>query len=238
MPIEFPDFSNGEVSAEALARFNHLLDNAPAEGASKGEYEAYMEKLLEAEGGIEMIRGLAEQITQGGSLDQLLSEENGTTSYTPMQSFRRIVFRIDVVRSSLKNWCCLSLPSDASFFDLRCAIEDIYQINPAQGSRFELREHGKVEVTFSDGSEPIDQHHDYGEVENRIFDVLQQGCDSAHFFTSLGAEYFIRIQEVRSHRVNTGEEVMQPVLIETGEELATEALQFRNATKKVKSIIL
>ncbi|MGJ8697541.1 MAG: plasmid pRiA4b ORF-3 family protein [Verrucomicrobiaceae bacterium] len=167
------DFAGGEISPEALEKLNALLDSGPGEGASEEEVAAFMERVMATEGGMAMIKGMAEQLTEGGGLDRMLKEE-AETLYTPMVSPARMIFRVELSGTKPLVWRRLSLPADASFFDLHIAIQDAFGWEGRQPHRFEVWEDGRRELCFGpEGSgEGAD---DYCEVQNGMGELFQEG---------------------------------------------------------------
>ena len=125
-----------EISPEALQQLNALLEEGPGEDASEEEVEAFMKKFAETPGGSAMLKTLNQQLADGGGalLNEVLGqqlpsldEEPDWSLYQTPQSPLRLVFRIQPVAAQIPHWRRVTLPSDASFFDLHFALQDAFQ---------------------------------------------------------------------------------------------------------------
>ena len=156
-----------------------LLAQMPSDTASSSEIEAYMEKVMATKGGAEMIQSFAQKIASGGELDQMLKEDDAR--YPKPQSKVRIIFRVELVGTQPLVWRRLSLPSDASFFDLHCAIQDSFGWEGKNFHRFEIWEEGELELTFSLDEEADGDAEDYCEVSHQMIDLFRENVSEFRY---------------------------------------------------------
>ena len=175
--------AGGEISDESLRRFNEMMDAFPSDDASEEEVEAFMKEVMESDAGAQMIESFAEQLKEGGVLDELLDgdEESGESQYEPLKSPARMIFKVELSGSDPLLWRRFSLPGDASFFDLHCAIQDSMGWEDRHQHQFEFRSQGKVEATFS--SNPVEEvrENDFCGVGNRIVDAILGSEPKFHY---------------------------------------------------------
>ncbi|MDB4265483.1 plasmid pRiA4b ORF-3 family protein, partial [bacterium] len=151
-----------------------LLQNMPLEDASEAEIEAFMEKVMATPGGADLIKDFASKITEGGSLDTMLKEEEARLESLTLKSPARFIFRVELSGTSPLISRRLSLPADASYFHLHCALQDAFGWQDSQPHQFQVWEDGQLEVSFSLGDEEEAREDDYCEIENRIVDLFQE----------------------------------------------------------------
>lgn len=144
-----------------------LLANMPSPDASEAEIETFMEKVMATPGGAELINDFAQKITAGGSLDTMLKEEEAQLESLTLKSPARFIFRIELTGTRPLIFRRLSLPADAVYLHLHCAIQDAFGWQDSQSHRFEVWEEGQCELTFS-----LTGDDDYCEIENRIADLF------------------------------------------------------------------
>lgn len=103
-------------------------------------------------------------------LDELLDEdeESSESQYEPLKSPARMIFKVELCGSGPLLWPRFSLPGDASFFDLHCAIQDSMGWEDRHQHQFEFRSQGKVEATFSSNPVKEVRENDFCGVGNRI----------------------------------------------------------------------
>lgn len=178
------DEGDGEISPQALQKLNALLDQGPGEDATEEEVADFMKKFAETEGGASMLKGLTEQLAEGGGdlLSELLGQELPSSEgdfdrslYQAPQNSLRLVFHIQLVAAEKPFWRRLSLPSDACFFDLHYALQDAFSLNDEGPHRIEWREGEKVAATFLSGDSEVEEGDDYCEYQNRPLDLFSEG---------------------------------------------------------------
>jgi len=149
-----------------------LLANMPADDAPEAEKEAFVEKVMAAPEGARLIRDFASKITDGGSLDTMLKEEEARSKNRVLISPMRFIFRIELLDSIPLVWRRLSLPADCAYVHLHNAIQDAFGWQGKHLHRFEVWEEGHLELTF--GPDDEEESSDYCEVENSIIDLFQE----------------------------------------------------------------
>ncbi|YCM44173.1 plasmid pRiA4b ORF-3 family protein [Verrucomicrobiaceae bacterium 227] len=159
----------GEVEAGSLARLEELLERMPAEGADEAEVDAFMEEVMALDGGMEMIRGLAEPL---GKIS--ITEES---EYVRPVSVARLMFRVEILGTKPGIWRRVSMPADVSFFDLHCAIQDSFGWLDVGEHRFEVREGGEVELVFQ--RKPAEMEFD--EVTSPVSELVLNGVSQFHY---------------------------------------------------------
>ena len=212
----YDSIQGGEISEDALRQLNHLLDAGPGENASDEEMDAFMAKILAIDGGAEAIKNLAEQIVSGGVSPDLLPEENESASlYQPLQSALRLVFRCHLNDSQPEKWCRLSLASDASFFDLHCALQDAFDWRTLDPHRFEIRAGESVEIAFGSVSSGSSGENLFCEFQNLIVEVFQGGCDRLFYLSESSdfPEVVVQIEKITADDSATGKTPHSPRLI-------------------------
>lgn len=157
-----------------------LLQNMPAEGSSEAEIEAFMEKVMSTPGGPELIQDFAQKITDGGSLDTMLKEEEAKLEGFTLESPARFIFRIELLGTKPLVWRRLSLPADCAYLHLHCAIQDAFGWQDTHDHRVEVWEDGNLELTFSP-DENEDSGH-YCEVQNKIADLFRENISEFLYF--------------------------------------------------------
>jgi hypothetical protein len=168
-----------------------LLNKMPDESAGEEEIAAYMNQFMATAGGPDMLKTFADQITAGGSLDAMLQEEE--SRYPKLQSPARLIFLIELTGTEPLVWRRVSLPADASFFDLHCTLQDAFGWQDSHAHLFEIWEGGQLELTFSpDTGEEADEN-DYCEVGNRIIDLFNEGITEFQYLYDLDKEWRHRI---------------------------------------------
>lgn len=184
MSPENIEASEGEISPEALQQLNELLDEGPGEDATEEEVADFMKKFTETEGGAAMLKGLTEQLAEGGGdlLSGLLGQEVpmvedgfGHALYEPPKNSLRLVFHLQAVASELSYWRRITLPADACFFDLHSALQDAFELRDESPHRIEWREGQKVAATFLSGDYEVKEGDDYCEYQNRPLDLFSEG---------------------------------------------------------------
>ena len=183
-----PFSAAGEISDASLRRFNELMDGFPGDDASEEEVEAFMKEVMDSDAGAQMIESFSEQLKEGGVLDALLDEDEGVDElkYEPLESPARLIFKVELCGSEPLLWRRLSLPGDASFFDLHLAIQDSIGWEDRHLHQFEFRSQGKVEATFSSIPAEEDRENDFCGVGNRIVDVILGSEPKFHYVYDFG----------------------------------------------------
>jgi len=146
-----------------------LLAQMPSPDASESEIESFMAKVMATPGGPELIKDFARKITAGGSLDTMLKEEKAQLEALSLKSPDRFIFRIELTGTNPLIWRRLSLPVDASYFHLHCALQDAFGWQDSRLHHFEVWEDGQHELTFS-----LSGDDDYCEVGNHIADLFRE----------------------------------------------------------------
>lgn len=171
--------SGGEISPESLDRLNQLMEKGPGEGASDEEIAAFMTKVLQIDGAAELIAQFEEQM-KSGALSGVLKSEAEKEPFAKLSSPLRVIYQIGEMR--------LSLPSDASFFELHAALTEALQLDGKLDHHFELREESRVEVVFGP------QEGQYPEREHLVSDMIEGGVTDFHYLH--GSNYFVVIEAV------------------------------------------
>ena len=185
--VPFSPSGGGEISEDSLRRFNEMMDGFPGEDASEEEVEAFMKEVMESDAGSQMIESFSEQLKEGGVLDELLEDEEETdVQYVPLTSPARMIFKIELIGMQPQTWRRLSLPADASFFDLHCAIQDAMGWQEMHLHRFEFRSAGKIEATFSSGPTDEAEEDEYCGIGNRVVDVIMGSEPNFHYVYDFG----------------------------------------------------
>lgn len=169
----------GEISPESLEKLNRLMEEGPGEEASEEEIAAFMKKAMAIEGAPELIAQFEEQL-RSGVLSDMLKVEAENEPFAQLKSPLRVIYRVGEVR--------LSLPSDASFFELHAALTEALSLDGKEDHRFELREGGEVEVVFGSGA------GQYPEREHLVSDMIEAGVTD--FYYLHGDEYFVVIEDL------------------------------------------
>lgn len=179
--IDILDFSTGgaggEISPEALEQLNRLMEEGPGEDASDEEIAAFMKKALEIEGAAEMITQFEAQL-KSGVLAEVLKVEAENEPFAQLKSPLRVIYRVGELR--------LSLPSDATFYELHAALTEALNLEGKESHHFELREDGLVEVEF--GS----REGQYPEREHLVSDMIEGGVANFHYLHA--GEHFVVIE--------------------------------------------
>ena len=115
-PIQFT--KGGEISEDALRQLNELMEIGLGEDASDEEINVFMAKAMQIEGAAEMIQQFSEQMADGGVLAEVLKTEAANEPFAQLSSPARLIYLISKEDRSLR----LSLPTDASFYELHAAI--------------------------------------------------------------------------------------------------------------------
>lgn len=199
---------DGEISPEALRALNELLAEGLPEDASEEEAEACMKKFASMPGGEQMLRALNRQLQEGGGelLNSIMGQEVGDLAeqeassitsvpdlYCQPRSFLRLVFRFQKGASGESCWRRVSLPSDASFYDLHLALQDSFFLSSNEPHRFEWRVGARVEATFLSGDAEVEQGDDYCEFQNRPLDFFTESVTK--FCYCLGSATAAKQQE-------------------------------------------
>ncbi|MDB4408799.1 hypothetical protein N9224_00440 [Akkermansiaceae bacterium] len=183
-PIQFT--KGGEISENALRQLNELIEAGPGEDASDEEIDAYMAKAMKIEGAADMIQQFSEQMKDGGVLAEVLKTEAANEPFAQLNSAARLIYLVEKEGRSIR----MSLPTDASFYELHAAITEAFEIGlkEKEGHRFELREDGEVEVVFSEK----DYGNSYCEKSNKVLDIYEAGVSVVHYLND--GEYRVKIE--------------------------------------------
>jgi len=189
-----------------------LLTNMPGDDASEEEIAEFMNKFMGTAGGEDMIRTFANQITEGGELDQMLAEEEKAASlYKPPASPVRLLIYIELIGAPVDTWRRLSVPNDAAFVDLHQAIQDAFGWEEQHFHEFQLREDGKVEITFSNDPAKREEESDYCEVQNRVIEIYQSGVAEFHYLYGPW-EHLVRIETMLPPADSATPDDLRPLL--------------------------
>jgi len=186
--VPFSPAGGGEISEESLRRFNDLMESFPGDDASEDEVEAFMKEVMADDAGSQMIESFSEQLKGGGGLDELLDAEE-EVQYQPLNSPARMIFKVELIGTKPNIWRRFSLPADASFFDLHCAIQDAMGWQEMHLHCFEFRRAGKTEAVFSSGPTERVEENEYCGIGNRIVDVMM-GSDPGFFYVYDFGDYW------------------------------------------------
>lgn len=171
--------SGGEISSASLEKLNRLMEEGPGADASDEEIAAFMEKAMAINGAAEMIAQFEEQL-KSGTLSEVLQLETEKEPFAQLQSPLRVIYRVGEVR--------LSLPSDASFFELHAALTEALNLDGKESHHFELREEGVVEVIFGP------EEGQYPEREHLVSDMIEGGVTDFHYLHA--GEHHVVIESV------------------------------------------
>lgn len=200
--------SSGEISPESLQALNELLAAGPSEDASEEEVASFMAQFEALPGGGAMLQSVRQQLEAGGGefLQALLGqgipapeEDLVKELYRSPRSPMRLVFRIEEKGcESEPRWRRLTLPSDASFYDLHLALQDVFGIRSPEVHRFEWRLGVRVEAVFLSGEETVAEGDDYCEFQNRPIDLFSEQVEE--YFYCLGGsepqEFVVQMEKV------------------------------------------
>ena len=181
-PIQFTKGS--EISEDALRQLNELMEIGPGEDASDEEIDVFMAKAMQIEGAAEMIQQFSEQMADGGVLAEVLKTEAANEPFAQLSSPARLIYLISKEDRSLR----LSLPTDASFYELHAAITEAFALEGKEGHHFELREDGEVEVVLSEK----DSGNSYCEKTNKVLDIYEAGVSIIHYLHA--GEHLVQIE--------------------------------------------
>lgn len=161
-----------------------LLAEMPLPEASEGEISAFMERVMSAPGGAELVRGFAEKITAGGTLDVMLKEKEREEEKRSLKSPVRFILRIELMGTSPLVWRRLSLPADCAYFHLGKAIQAAFEWEGVRGDRFEVWEDGELELSFGSA----ESGGEYCHIENHLMDLFQENVSEFRYFCGLEGE--------------------------------------------------
>lgn len=181
-PIQFT--KGGEISEDALRQLNELMEAGPGEDASDEEIDAFMAKAMKIDGAAEMIQQFSDQMADGGVLAEVLKTEAANEPFAQLSSAARLIYSLEKGTRSIR----MSLPTDASFYELHAAITEAFEIGLKEEHRFELREDGDVEVVFSQE----DSGNSYCEKTNKVLDIYEAGISVFHYLND--GEYLVKVE--------------------------------------------
>lgn len=180
-----------EISAESLQQLNALLEDGPGEDASEEEVEVFMKKFAETPGGSAMLKTLNQQLADGGGalLNEVLGQQLPSlvdgpdwSLYQAPKSPLRLVFRIQPIGAKVSYWRRVTLPTDASFYDLHFALQDAFEQFSTAPHRFEWCENERVEAVFLSGHAEVKGGDDYCEYQNRPLDLFSESVDRFFYY--------------------------------------------------------
>jgi len=175
----------GPASSESGDSLDDLMERMPPESASEEEKAAFMEQVMATEAGAQLIRGFAEQITEGGSLDRMLKESE--PEVPELQSPVRFIFRVELLETKI--WRTLSLPADASFLNFHEAIQDAFGWLDTREHEFQVFEDGQLELTFSS----CEEEGHFCEIQNPISQLIENGVDQFLYLYDFEAHWMHRV---------------------------------------------
>ncbi|MEN8849416.1 MAG: hypothetical protein ABF377_15270 [Akkermansiaceae bacterium] len=189
-----------------------LLTNMPGDDASEEDIAEFMNQFMSTAGGEDMLKQFAGQITEGGALDQMLKEdEKKEELYKPPGSTVRLLILVELPNAPVDTWRRISLPNDAAFIDLHQAIQDSFGWEDSHFHEFQLREDGKVEITFSNDPAKRDEETDYCEVQNHVIDIYQSGVSEFHYLYGQW-EHLVRIETMLPPADSATPDDLRPLL--------------------------
>ena len=231
---------DGEISPESLQALNDLLAQGPAENASEEEVEAFMAQFAAMPGGEEMLRGVGRQLCEGGEdlLRSLLGAEvaegvgeSVRKLYCKPSSLLRLVFRIEEEKGE-GFWRRISLPSDASYYDLHLMLQDAFGLRAREEYWFEWRVGKKVEAVFSDRESEVEDETDFCVFQNRPIDLFSEQVEKI-FYSLRGEplrEFVVQMEKVIAPEKNEEAVSGKPVCLAGGggeEDFDPESISFR-----------
>jgi len=202
------------LSDEGFQKLNDLMESSPGNDASDEEIDIFMSKLEKDPQAMELLSGVISNLKGQGVLEQSFDKEEPLADlYRPPVSPARLMMKIDFFRGHLSRlsqpaqsevWRRLSLPMDASFYDLHLALKDVFGLLEEGQHIFEVRDQGAVSVVFSSHSVVMEEEGDYCEIQNRLMDIMGEGVELIHYLNDFGVgfELIIRFEKV----VQAGEE--------------------------------
>jgi hypothetical protein len=178
--LQSPLFANDEIldedsplsqiSPEEITRIDNLMRNSPGADADPKELAAFMEELMSTASGQTVMKTFLEQ--DGGS--NFLEEAPASLARPPYQapkSRQRCQFRVDLVGAKPPLWRRLSVPEDATFFDLHLAIQAAFGWSGHNLHAFEKRIYGECELVIDwhgKDDSMLGRHHCARETEVQV----------------------------------------------------------------------
>lgn len=162
------------VSDEEMTELNVLLESGPSDEASELEQEAFMDRVMATEAG----RKILSSFSEGVSSDHFPREEDEEVAKVPPQSSARLLFKIELLDTKPVIWRRVSLPADATFFNLHGVIQASFGWLNTSEHEFQVRESGRVEIRLS--KKPTGSDH-YHEAEITLAELISNGVTQFHY---------------------------------------------------------
>jgi hypothetical protein len=124
-------------------------------------------------------------------LMQEIGSSDAPLNYTPPKSRRRYVFRVDIARVKPPIWRRISLPEDATFFDLHLAIQAAFGWHGFHLHAFEIGNRADLIIIDWAGDNEGDNHIFYHsekrqELRTRLKDIFSRTQKSARYTYDFG----------------------------------------------------
>jgi hypothetical protein len=142
--LDGEDSPLADIAPEEVQRINQLMREMP-EGDSPKEAAAFIEKLSALPGGEKVMEAFLKDM--GALEDPKKTEESdgpkNAPDYRQPKSKTRMVFRVDLVGAKPPIWRRISVPDDATFFDLHLAMQAVFGWSGFHIHAFEVRGSGR-----------------------------------------------------------------------------------------------
>lgn len=205
--------------AERTEEMGHLPETlAVASDIAEGAFRE-----LAAETGIDLLR-VSDLAVVGPMFDRMIEGITGTAAqlqdaaleapvkneeeYREPTCPARFVMRVDLAGAKPPIWRRISLPADASFFDLHVAIQQAMGWQDCHLHRFEIRDGTRTlaEIELNNGLDDPDfgfRPEPWSELDTTLFEVVERGYRKFHYCYDFGDswEHTIKIEEVIDPKV-------------------------------------
>jgi hypothetical protein len=193
--LESDEFGNNQpppmdINEEDMEEINSLLGQAPNEDSTPEEILNFMEKLSKNPKANKILEHFLEEHPE--LMQEIDSSDNAPKLYTPPKSRRRYVFRVDIARAKPPIWRRISLPEDASFFDLHLAIQAAFGWSGFHLHAFEIGNGYRDRLTIDWLGDDEDNNHIFYHAEKRqelntqLKDIFSSTQKSAHYTYDFG----------------------------------------------------
>lgn len=192
-----------QISEEEALELQKILANAPAPDCTPEEARAFMESIA----GNPKMKGIFDQFLANNEGFAELLESGGSPSpgseqYTMPESRRRYVFRVDLYGAKPPIWRRISLPDDATFFDLHLAIQAAFDWSGYHLHSFEIGERSSFSRTLIDWKGEDDEFMMFGDIKRhelavRLKDIFGANCKKARYTYDFGDgwEHVIKLEK-------------------------------------------
>jgi hypothetical protein len=178
-----------DMSEEEAKEMNTLFGNAPDPNGSPEEMLAFMEELRKNPKANEFFEHFLEEHPE--LMQEIDSSDNAPKLYTPPKSRKRHVFRVDIARAKPPIWRRITLPEDASFFDLHLAIQAAFGWSGFHLHAFEIGNRSDRIIIDWLGDDEDDYQIFFSpekqqELRTRLKDIFSSTRKSAHYTYDFG----------------------------------------------------